>query len=148
MDWGTVEWGPNPAADLALTLLWLSCSIAALWVHASRWWTDGPVGRRFADETTRMFLLDLPHGMAGSLGWVGTSAGTFVTAGRLLDLAGASQGFASVAAAGAAALITVLTWRSGRSHRWVRPADPPRVQHTHGPPTPSRQGDRSTGSTG
>lgn len=131
-----VEWGSSPAAGLASTFAWLVVNVVALWVHSSRWLTDGPPGRAVHDETSRMFLLEIPQAAAGYLGWVGVPVSTALVVGGALDLVGVTSDPAMLALSGAAAaLLTVLTWRSGKAHRWLLPADP--AQHT-----------RSTGASG
>lgn len=123
--WGVVEWGPNPSADLLVTLLWFSVGVALLWIHTARWLTDGPLGRRIRDETSRTFALELPQGVAGSIGWVSVPVGAVLISVGVLDLAGVEPSLATTAASVAvAALLTFLTWHSGNKHRWVLPAEP------------------------
>ena len=121
-DWGVVGSGPNLVVDLLSTLGWLVISVGALWTHAAHWLTDGPLGRRLRDETTRMFVLEIPHGVAGAIGFAGVPAGAFMTSVLVLDLVGVEPSIAATATVGlSAAGLTFLVWRSGRNHRWMLP---------------------------
>ena len=122
-DWGVVGSGPNPVVDLLSTLGWLGISVGALWIHAARWLTDGPLGRHLRDETTRMFVLEIPHGVAGAIGFAGVPAGAVTTSVLVLDLVGVEPSIAATATVAlVAAGFTFLVWRSGKHHRWVLPA--------------------------
>jgi uncharacterized membrane protein YhaH (DUF805 family) len=136
-DSGVVEWVPS-LRDLLRGLFWLALSVGLLWIHTARWLTDGPLGRRVREETTRRFVLEIPHGLAGSIGWAGVPVWGFLTAVMVLGLAGVEPTRAThAAAAGVAALLTLLVWHSGKRHRWALLALPAPERERRWMPTPT-----------